>query len=192
MKQLLFLFFIPFLWGCQKYEEISNTQLNVNGEWRIVSVTPTYESTITNSIQVSNSDFYALSPFVVVSNNTTNNTMIIRNDTTNIKPCFFYKNGYVWEFDYNNLILKDNMGKILKSYNIWYKDSYYNPNDFSMTDKLTGESIPGNWHLSRNGNGAMPASDLYIDVPEIWFDIQGSNRTYVRAVNQKLTLRLTR
>ena len=74
MKQLLFLFFIPFLWGCQKYEEISNTQLNVNGEWRIVSVTPTYESTITNSIQVSNSDFYALSPFVVVSNNTTNNT----------------------------------------------------------------------------------------------------------------------
>ena len=192
MKQLLFLFFIPFLWGCQKYEEISNTQLNVNGEWRIVSITPTYQSTITNSIQISNSDFYALSPFVVVSNNATNNTMIIRNDTTNLKPCFFYKNGYVWEFDYNNLILKDNMGKILKSYNIWYKDSYYNPNDFSMTDKLTGESIPGNWHLSRNGNGAMPASDLYIDVPEIWFDIMGSNRTYVRAVNQKLTLRLTR
>ena len=192
MKQLLFLFFIPFLWGCQKYEEISNTQLNVNGEWRIVSIIPTYQSTITNSIQVSNLDFYALSPFVVVSNNTTNNTMIIRNDTTNIKPCFFYKNGYVWEFDYNNLILKDNMGKILKSYNIWYKDSYYNPNDFSMTDKLTGESIPGNWHLSRNGNGAMPASDLYIDVPEIWFDIMSSNRTYVRAINQKITLRLTR
>ena len=104
MKQLLFLFFIPFLWGCQKYEEISNTQLNVNGEWRIVSIIPTYQSTITNSIQISNSDFYALSPFVVVSNNVTNNTMVIKNDTTNIKPCFFYKNGYVWEFDYNNLI----------------------------------------------------------------------------------------
>ena len=192
MKQILGLILISTLFGCQKYEQISNPQLNLNGQWRIVNINPTFQTTVTNSLQVTNSDFYALSPFIIVSTNTTNNTMVIKNDTTNIRPCFFYKNGYVWEFDYNTLILRTNMGKTLKSYNIWYRDSYYNPNDFFMTDNVTGETIPGNWHVSRNGNGSMPANELYIDVPEIWFDIMSSNRTYVRAINQKITLRLTR
>ena len=178
--------------SCQKYEQMSNPQLNLNGQWRIVSVIPTFQSTVTTSIQVSNSDFYALSPFSIVSLDSIRNVMTIKNDTTNIRPCFFYKNGYVWEFDYNNLVLKDNVGRILKSYNVWFRDSYYNPNDFFITDKTTDETIPGNWHVSRNGNGAMPANDLYIDVPEVWFDINGANRTFVRAVNQKLTLRFTR
>lgn len=191
MKKLIFLF-IPLLWSCQKYVQPSNPQLNVNGEWRIVSVLSTYESTVASSIQVVNSDFYALSPFKVVTFDSTAGLMRITNDTTNIRPCFFYKTGYVWEFDYNNLILKNSSGNILKSYHVWFGDPYYNPNDFKITDILTGESIPGNWHLSQNGNGAMPANDLYVDVPEIWFDINGSQRSYVRAINQKLTVRFTR
>lgn len=192
MKKYVFLLLLPFIFGCEKYEQMSNPQLNLNGQWRIASITPTFQSTITNSIQLLNSDFYALSPFTIVSLDSVRNTMVIKNDTTKIRPCFFYKNGYVWEFQYNTITLKDDVGRLLKSYNIWYRDSYYNPNDFFLTDEITGESIPGNWHASRNGNGSMPANDLYIDVPEVWFDILGSNRTYVRAVNQKITLRFTR
>lgn len=192
MKRLLFLLFLPFIWGCQKYEQLSNPQLNLNGQWRLVSIIPTFQTTLSSSLVLSNSDYYALSPFTIVSIDSINNKMIIRNDTTKIRPCFFYKNGYVWEFDYNSLVLKDNFGNKLKTYNIWYKSSYYNPNDFFITDEMTGETIPGNWHASRNGNGSMPANDLYIDVPEVWFDIMSSNRTYVRAVNQKITLRFTR
>ena len=89
MKKILVILLIPFLFGCEKYEQFSNPQLNLNGQWRIVSVVPTYQSTITSSIQIQGSDFYALSPFTIVSLNSVNNTMVIKNDTTNIRPCFF-------------------------------------------------------------------------------------------------------
>jgi len=40
MRQL-FLFIIlllPFFFGCQEYNEPTNTQFNINGEWKIINI----------------------------------------------------------------------------------------------------------------------------------------------------------
>jgi hypothetical protein len=188
MKKILFLLLLVLV-GCQNYEEPSNPQLNLNGEWIISSITPVYSPGLDN-IKILNTDYFAQSPFYVVSTN--GNDMVIENDTTNIRPCFFYKMGYVWEFDNDLLILQNDVGKILREYYIGFMDSFYDPNDFMLTDKQTGEQIPGTWHFSQNGNGAMPANDLIITVPQIYFSIEGSGRTYDRFISQECILTFTR
>lgn len=187
MKKILYLLmFIPHLFGCEYYEEQSNPQLNVNGEWRIINIQADYS----DNVQVINSEYFAVSPLVVME--TTENGWIVQHDTTNIHPCLFYKNGYRWEFDYNNLIIKNDMDQIIGEYFISFGDTYYNPGDFKLTDQYSGQSIAGNFHLSFNANGANPASDLWITVPEIEFNLGGAERSVDRFITQEITLLLTR
>jgi hypothetical protein len=190
MKKISFILICFVFWGCEIVQFQSEPQLNLNGRWFISDITPIYETTMTNSIDIIESDYFAISPFIIQS--TIGDKMIIQNDTTNIKPCFFYKIGYVWEFDNNILIIKNNYGVIKGMYYIWFGDQFYNPNDFKLQDKINGEHISGNWHLKQNGNGSNRSNDLIISVPEIWFNINGPIRSYERCINQKLLISFTR
>jgi hypothetical protein len=183
MKKLLFLLLlIPLLFGCVPlYTDSSNPQLNLNGQWIITSITPSFSGAV-EDIKIVDTSYFAQTSFVIVD--TIGNEILIRNDTTNINPCFFYKTGYVWEFDYNTLIIKNNTGQILREYLVSFGDMYYNPDDFTLQDKITGQAIPGNWHFSQNGNGANPANDLIISMPEISFQVQGSGRSFDRGISQ--------
>lgn len=190
MRKYIFLIVVPFFIGCDKYVVQTNPQLQVSGRWKISSITPVFQSTITDTIKVTQNDYYAQSPFIIVS--LIGNQLIIRNDTANIKPCFFYKLGYLWEFDGGYLSLFTSNNVFLKKYRIHYGDLNYNPNDFSLVDFDSGEYVPGNWHMSQNGIGVNRSNDLTITVPDIWFDITGSGRSYKRAVNQSIILNFVR
>lgn len=186
MRKLIFLLVLPLFWGCDKNVEfVSNPQLNVNGRWIVNNIVPTYESTIFKDIQIMNSDYFAVSPLTVISYQDSSK-LLVKNDTVGVKPCFFYKKGYVWEFDYNNLILKDNVGKIIGQYYVYYKDAYYSPNDFYLVDKNSGEYISGNWHINQNGNGSNPSNQLSITVPDISFDVNVCGRKFSRGITQHL------
>ena len=187
MKKLLFfLVLIPILFGCETYEDISNPQLNINGDWRIINIQADYS----DGVQILNADYYAVSPLIVVE--TTDNGWIVQNDTTNLQPCYFYKNGYHWDFDYNNLILKNGNDQIIAEYNVWFGSEFYNPNDFFLTDKNSGQRIAGKFHTSFYASGSMPANDLWITVPEIEFNLSGSERSMERFITQRITLLLTK
>lgn len=187
MKKLLILLaLIPFLFGCEVYEDYSNPQLNINGDWRIINV----QSDYSDGVRILNADFFAVSPLVVVE--TTDDGWVVRNDTTGIHPCYFYKTGYHWEFDYNELIIKNDRDQIIGEYYVSFGNTYYNPGDFTLEDKQTGQFIAGNFHITFNANGAMPASDLWITVPEIEFNISGAERSMDRFITQEITLLLTR
>jgi len=187
MIKKIFILFLLIGFGCQIYEEPSNPQLNLNGTWRIVEIVSTYSE----SIEIINDNYYAISPFYVVSN--IDNKWLIRNDTTNIQSCYFYKKGYVWEFDYNNLTLKNNTGNILGKYYIGIIDSYYNPNYFLLTEKETNKPIGGIWTFNvLYGNGSFPSSVLYITAPKIEFNIDGPERSYDRLITQSITILLMR
>lgn len=178
---------IPFFIGCQYYEEVTNPQLNLNGEWRIIDIISAYSE----NLEVLNDDFYAISPFKVVSVN--ENNWLIQNDTTNIHYCYFYKEGYVWEFDYNNLILKNDRGKVLGRYYIGYFGGGYNPNYFKLTDKISGIEIGGVWQFTYELTyGSFPANVLYMVPPEIEFSIDGHERAYDRLITQNIIITLMR
>jgi hypothetical protein len=187
MKKLLFLLLIPLLFGCEMYMEPTNPQLNLNGEWKIVDIIDTYSE----NLQIVNDDFYAVSPFVVKSIN--NGQWIIQNDTTDIHPCYFYKKGYVWEFDYNQLILKNDRGEKNGIYYVGFFNNVYNSNYFKLDDKITGVEMGGVWQFATNFTyGSFPSNVLYITVPEIEFSIDGSERSYDRLINQNITITLMR
>lgn len=189
MKKLIPFLFIPLLFSCQKYVQASNPQLNLNGNWIIADYTLTLNSSVTEILSIQNTGFLAVSPFQVISKNGT--TWLIRNDTTGIRPCFFFKRGYQWEFDNNYLILKNDVGSILCQYRIYFDDPYYGTG-FTIVSMTTGETIPGHWDFTANGNGAMPASQFTIVVPEIWSDINDAGRSYNRALDQQILLTMTR
>lgn len=166
------------------YLEESTTQLNVNGEWKIVDITVTYSE----DLIVVNDDYYAVAPFDVVLID--NGQWLIRNDTTDILPCYFYKKGYIWEFDYNNLIIKNDRGRILGWYYIGYWYGYY----IKLTDKATMINIAGEYlmYFPEVPYGATPGTVMYITVPELNFSLDGPERSYDRLINQNITLTFMR
>jgi hypothetical protein len=185
-KFLFFLLLVPFLFGCETYEDYSNPQLNINGSWRIINVQADYS----DDVKVENGDYFAVSPLIVLSSG--NNGWLVQNDTTDISPCYFYKNGYRWDFDYNNLILKNDRGQIIAKYYVSFGNTFYNPGDFTLTDQYTNQPIGGVFHMTFNANGVMPASDLWITVPVIEFNLSGPERSMDRFISQEITLKLTR
>jgi len=188
MKKFLLFLLIPILFGCEIYELESNPQLNLNGPWRIIGIQADYSDGV---LDLTHRDgIYAVSPLIVDS--ITDNGWVAHNDTTGIKPCFLYKNGYVWEFDYNQLIIKNNRDEIIGRYYCYYRSSFYNPNDFFLVDKNTGIEIEGNFNFSYYANGSMPASNLSITIPEINYNLGGTERSMERTITQKITLSLTR
>lgn len=73
-----------------------------------------------------------------------------------------YKTGDVWEFDYNNLTLRNNNGLIIKEYYIGYVLYQNSPSDmFTLTDKKTNEYM-GMWKFLQDGIGSAPATNLVI------------------------------
>lgn len=186
MKKLLFLLLTLILFGCEMYTEESNPQLNLNGPWRIINIQADYSDNVT----VINGDFYAISPLVVISTST--DGWLVQNDTTGVEACKFYKNGYVWEFDYNQLIIKNDKDEIVGWYYFSLKSQFYSPGDFLLTNKNSGTSVGGKWHFSCEASGSIPANDLWITVPEIEFNLGGPERSQERFVTQKITLHLTR
>lgn len=182
MKKLLFfLSLILILLGCEPiYLQPSNPQLNINREWKIVDIIPTYSEDLT----VVNDNYYAISPFDVISIN--NDQWLIRNDTTNIHACYFFKKGYIWEFDYNQLIIKDDKGRIIG----WYYVNFGYNNYLYLTDKLTETQIAGYYllYLPTEPYGAMPAPVMWITVPELNFNLEGSGRSFDRLISQNITL----
>ena len=186
MRQL-FLFIIlllPFFFGCQEYIEPTNTQFNINGEWKIINITTTYSE----NVQVVNDDFYAISPFDVIS--ITDELWLIKNDTTNIPTCYFFKIGYIWEFDYNQLIIKNNQSQILD----WYYVGYLNRNFFQLVDKKTMIHIGGSYIINfpTRPYGVTPSTMIYVTVPEFEFSLDGPERSFNRLINQRITLTLVR
>lgn len=189
MKKLLFLLLTLILFGCEMYTEESNPQLNLNGRWKIIQIIPNWDK----EVILINKDSIIQAPYSVDSIDIDGN-MMLKNGIPG-SPCFSYKLGYVWEFDYCNLILQNNMGKILYNYRYGSHGSYvYNPNDFDLYDKVTDGEIPGIWHITPLDAtfGSMPASDISITVPTIYFNLESSGRTFDRFVLQGITLILTR
>lgn len=183
MKKLFLLFLLSFLLsGCELYVQDTNPQLNINGGWTIIDIIDYYSEDIVTVDQ----DFFAISPFDVISTN--NNQWLIRNDTTNIEPCYFYKIGYRWEFDYNNLYIKNNRGQFLGSYYIGFIGEYA-PNYFILDSKTNGSQIGGVWEFVPNYTiGSYPANTLFIRVPEFKFSLDGPERSFDRFISQEIIL----
>lgn len=190
MKKLLFLLIlIPFLFGCEPmYMEPSNPQLNLNGSHKIIQIIPDWSQ----EVLVMNNSSYTQAPYSIDSIGI--NGRILAKSGAPMSACFFYKLGYVWEFDYNNLILKDNMGKIIHEYRIAsYGQVFYNPYDFQLFDKNTEQPIPGIWHIMPlvKPSGSMPSRDIAITVPPLYFSFESSLRSFDRFVYQGITIILT-
>lgn len=183
-KFIFYILLIPFFLGCQVYVEPTNIQFNINGEWKLIEITPTYSE----DVIIINDDFYAISPFDVIS--ISNNSWLIRNDTTNIQACYLFKNGFMWEFDYNQLIIKNEKGQRIG----WYYVGYINGNYIQLVDKETMSHIGGVYiiNLPTYPYGTSQSTMMYVTTPELNFNLDGPERSFNRLVNQNITLTFVR
>ena len=114
MKKVFYLvFFLIFgLFGCEKYEEMSNPQLNLNGRWSVVDIDVVitdvnYESEVT----VLDESKATVSNFYVDSVDSDGNLILSQDyDDSVIINRRFDESSTVWEFDYNSLLITDGVG----------------------------------------------------------------------------------
>ena len=113
MKKVFYLvFFLIFgLFGCEKYEEMSNPQLNLNGRWSVVDIDVVitdvnYESEVT----VLDESKATVSNFYVDSVDSDGNLILSQDYDSVIINRRFDESSTVWEFDYNSLLITDGVG----------------------------------------------------------------------------------
>lgn len=183
----LFLFFSLFLFGCEKYVQPSNPQLNINGRWDVVDVNVVVDKVNYDSeIIVLNQDQACVSSFLVSGTN--QGKLLLTQDFKNtlINRRFDVKTTQ-WEFDYFKLRVKDQYDD--KWMNVDFPCTYCKEVTTFETD-YNGEKT--RYTFSGDTYGAMPSNVLKLTSQTFYTNIfVGSNR-YDKAIIAHLEITLQR
>lgn len=188
MKNLFVLILSVFLFGCEKYVQPSNPQLNINGRWDVVDVKVVIDKVNYDSkLTVVNQNQACVSSFLVSGINQNNELMLTQDYKTTLINRRFDIDNTQWEFDYFKLRIKDQ-----------FDDKWVNV-DFPCTycSQVTSFETNYNGELTRytfSGDtyGAMPSNVLKLTSQTFYTNIfVGSNR-YDKAIVAHLEITLHR
>lgn len=188
MKNLIFVFLTVISVSCEIYQQPSNPQLNLNGEWDVVDINVVIDKVNYNSqVTVVNSDKAAVSSFYVTGTDTNGNLMLTQEyNKTSIQRRFDI-NSTSWEFDYNNLIINDQ--NELESFYIDFPCTY--------CTKLTRIDIKDSaektiYTFSVDTYGAMPSNELILTSQTFYTNILIGGNQYDKAIISHLEITLHR
>lgn len=193
MKKLLFLLLIPFLFGCEMYEETTYPGLYMSGgRWTLTS----YDIVITSSVSpitILKSDTVCINTFSnlietpdgVIMKQNYNNTTISRR---------FIKNKTVWEFDGSHLFCAwvNTPGGMKPAHDpFWVSYPGYGYSHMEILDETTGTSTTYSFSTYPNF-GVTPPSQLTMVGPDIVASFYSSGRAYDKAVIYHVVLNFMR
>lgn len=184
----LFLFFSLFLFGCEKYVQPSNPQLNINGRWDVVDVNVVIDKVNYDSeITVVNQDQACVSSFLVSGVSTNNKLMLTQDFKSTIINRRFDVKTTQWEFDYFKLRIKDQYDD--KWMYVDFPCTYCSEVTTFETD-FNGEKT--RYTFSGDTKAAMPSNVLKLTSQTFYTNIfVGSNR-YDKAIIAHLEITLHR
>ena len=186
--KIVILLISMFLFGCEKYVQPSNPQLNINGRWDVVDVNVVIDKVNYDSeLTILNQDQACVSSFLVSGVNK-NNQLVLTQDFKNtlINRRFDIKTTQ-WEFDYFKLRVKDQYGDTWM--NVDFPCTYCKEVTTFETD-YNGEKT--RYTFSGDTYGAMPSNVLKLTSQTFYTNIfVGSNR-YDKAIIAHLEVTLQR
>jgi len=191
MKKVFYLvFFLIFgLFGCEKYEEMSNPQLNLNGRWSVVDIdvvitNVNYESEVT----VLDESKATVSTFYVDSVDSDGNLILTQDYDSVIIIRRFDESSTVWEFDYNTLLITDGVGSesMMITFPCTYCTEYTKIETDYGSDDESNKTI---YTFYVDTYGAMPSNVLKLTSQSFYTDIPNQ---YGKAIESHLEITLHR
>lgn len=190
MKKVFYLvFFLIFgLFGCEKYEEMSNPQLNLNGRWSVVDIDVVitevnYESEVT----VLDESKATVSNFYVDSVDSDGNLILSQDYDSVIINRRFDESSTVWEFDYYDLLITDGVGG--ESFKITFPCTYCTEQTIIETD-YKGQKT--RYTFDVDTYGAMPSNVLKLTSQVFYTNILIGGNQYDKAIESHLEITLHR
>lgn len=186
MKNVIFGLLLSVLCSCEIYQQPSNPQLNLNGEWDVVDVDVVIDKVNYGSeVYVVNDDKASISPFYVLGVDENGHLMLTQDfDNTSLQRRFDVEST-TWEFDYSNLIISDK--NEMKSF-------YFDFPCFYCT-KLTKIDIKDSdektiYTFTIDTYGAMPSNELVLTSQNFYTNILIGGNQYDKAIISHLEITL--
>jgi len=190
MKKVFYLvFFLIFgLFGCEKYDDISNPQLNLNGRWSVVDIDVVitevnYESEVT----VLDESKATVSNFYVDSVDSDGNLILSQDYDNVIINRRFDESSTEWEFDYYNLLITDGVGS--ESMMINFPCTYCTEQTIIETDYMGQKT---RYTFDIDTYGAMPSNVLKLTSQVFYTNILIGGNQYDKAIESHLEITLHR
>ncbi len=190
MKKVFYLvFFLIFgLFGCEKYEEMSNPQLNLNGRWNVVDV----EVVITkvnydSEVEVLDDSKGVVGSFFVTSTDTNGNLYLSQDYDGTSLIRRFDESHTQWEFDYYDLFVSDSLSS--EGMRITFPCTYCTEQTIIETDHM-GEKT--RYTFDVDTYGAMPSNVLKLTSQVFYTNILIGGNQYDKAIESHLVITLHR
>lgn len=190
MKKVFYLvFFLIFgLFGCEKYEEISNPQLTLNGRWSVVDIDVVITKVNYNSeVYVLDDSKATVSSFYVSSVDPDGNLILSQDYDSVIINRRFDESSTEWEFDYYNLLISDGVGS--ESMMINFPCTYCTEQTIIETD-YKGQKT--RYTFDVDTYGAMPSNVLKLTSQVFYTNILIGGNQYDKAIESHLEITLHR
>ena len=190
MKKVFYLvFFLIFgLFGCEKYEEMSNPQLNLNGRWSVVDIDVVITKVNYNSeVYVLDDSKATVSNFYVSSVDPDGNLILSQDYDSVIINRRFDESSTEWEFDYYNLLITDGVGS--ESMMINFPCTYCTEQTIIETD-YKGQKT--RYTFDVDTYGAMPSNVLKLTSQVFYTNILIGGNQYDTAIESHLEITLHR
>lgn len=176
--------------SCQKYDEISNPQLNLNGRWDVVKVKVVIDKvnfsshvTVLSESEASVGNFY-------VKQILKDGTLLLSQDFkgTPIDKRFSVDKT-TWDFQYNQLrIYEDNQNITNNDYIfVDFPCTYCTKKTIMEWNYLGGET---RYTFLYDTYGAMPSNELILTSQSFYTDIKLGSNTYDKAIESHLEITL--
>ncbi len=190
MKKVFYLvFFLIFgLFGCEKYDDISNPQLNLNGRWSVVDIDVVItEVNYGSDVTVLDESKATVSNFYVESIDSSGNLILSQDYENVIINRRFDESTTEWEFDYYNLIISDGIGS--ESMMINFPCTYCTEQTVIETDYMGQKT---RYTFDVDTYGAMPSNVLKLTSQVFYTNILIGGNQYDKAIESHLEITLHR
>jgi hypothetical protein len=189
MKNLFYIFIgLTLLMGCETYEEISNPQLNLNGRWDVVTVDVIIDKVNYDSnVIVLNDNRAVVSNFYVTEILPNGDLLLGQHYEETIINRRFDTSTTKWEFDYNQLNIRDDVGDEWMF--VEFPCTYCTEQTVIETDYMGHKT---RYTFDIDTYGAMPSNTLKLTSQVFYTNILIGNNIYDKAIESHLEITLHR
>jgi len=189
MKKVFYLVLLLIfgLFGCEKYEEMSNPQLNLNGRWDVVDINVVIKANYGIEVIVLDDSKATVSNFYISSIDSLGNLILSQHYDSVIINRRFDVSTTEWEFDYNNLLISDMVSS--ESMYITFPCTYCTEQTIIETD-YRGQKT--RYTFDVDTYGAIPSNVLKLTSQVFYTNILIGGNQYDKAIESHLEITLHR
>lgn len=192
MKKILLLLLVVSLVSCQKYEDFSNPQLNINGRWDVVKVKVVIDKVNFNShVTVLSENIAAVTNFYVKKINNDGTLLLSQDFNSTSVDRRFDIDKTTWDFQYNQLRIYENNKNMVNDDYIFvgFPCTYCTKNTIMEWDYMGNKT---RYTFSNDTYGAMPSNEMILTSQSFYTNIKLGNNTYDKAIESHLEITLHR